>query len=353
MSAARPLGFATDGDFGTHNGDISVTDITRPRRINVALRWRREDALLESDRDIAQAPGAPADLGRFRTLRPELDELELRASIADRLGPNLNGILTARLFDGRTRSLLGLDATGNRLNQRSRLSSANLDLQLNGEIGDWLLAFNGTYGVNRRRTKTDSGVDFGFSAIEPALTRALSRSATAEVNMTGALLDLPAGPLSLTLRGRLSRNSIEAGSHNFVQWNREVGAGIQVPIASAATGVLHPLGELSAGIELSRNRTTRVGALANATYSLQWQPAEWFRLAGSINTGRTPPGVDLLAAPILATPGVRYLDPLQGETIDVVELSGGNPSLSAQRGNSRHGFCRAETIKVSTVCCDC
>ena len=322
---------ATDGGFTAQNGEISVTDITRPRRINLTLRLRHEDALLESERNIAQVPGTSTDYGRSRSLRPEIAEFELRGSIADQLAPDLNGFVTARLFEGNTRVFLGRDSNGNRLNQRTKLNSGNVDLQLNGELGSWLLAFNSAYGENRRRTFTDDVASLGTQFGSVTQTRARVRNASAEVNATGALLDLPAGPVSLTLRGRVSRNSIEAGLDNFTQWNREVGAGVQIPISNA-TGGLSALGDLTAGIELSYSRTSRVGALTNATYSLQWQPANWLRLAGSITTGQTPPGVELTSGPVLATPGVRYLDPLRGDTIDVVTLTGGNPALGAQRG---------------------
>ena len=53
-----------------------------------------------------------------------------------------------------------------------------------------------------------------------------------------------------------------------------------------------------------------------------------------MTTGQTPPGVELTSGPVLATPGMRYLDPLQGDTIDVVTLTGGNPALGAQRGKN-------------------
>ncbi|HEV7233542.1 MAG TPA: hypothetical protein VGN36_04800, partial [Sphingorhabdus sp.] len=329
------LGFATDGDFTSHNGDISVTDIAQPRRINLSLRWRVEDPLLESDREIVQAAAAPPDLGRFRTLRPKVDELELRASLADRLGPDLTGLVTARLFDGHSRSFLGLDTGGNRLDQNSRFSSANLDMQLNADIGEWLLVLNGAYGVNRRSTSTGNDIGSTITTSGTSRTRAISQNASAEASLTGSLLELPAGPLSLTLRGRLSHDWIRSGSSEFDQWNREIGAAVQVPIAGGALSLLDGFGELTAGLEWSHRRSTRVGTFTNMTYSLQWQPVPALRLAGSINTGRTPPSVELLSAPLLATPGVRYLDPLRSETIDVIELSGGNPALAALRGNNR------------------
>ena len=325
---------ATDGGFTSQNGEISVTNIRRPRRINLALRWRHEDALLESERDIIQAPSAPADLGRFRSLRPEIADFELRGSVADQLAPNLNGFVTARFFEGNTRAFLGRDNNGSQLNQRSKLNSGNIDLQLNGELGGWLLAFNGGYGESRRRTFTDDVPNIGTQSGGGIQTRAVVSNASAEVNATRTILDLPAGPISLTLRGRFSRNSIDAGLSNFTQVNRKVGAGVQIPISSAASG-FGPLGDLTAGIEWARSRTSRVGSLTNATYSLQWQPANWVRFAGSITTGQTPPGVELISAPILATPGVRYLDPLLGDTIDVIERSGGNSALGTPRNKSQ------------------
>ena len=326
---------ATDGGFSAQNGEIGVTAITRPRRINLSLRWRRDTALLESERNILQVPGALVDLGQFRSLRPELADLELRGSVADQLAPNLNGFLTVRLFDGNTQAFLGRDSNGDRLDQRSKLTSGKVDLQLNGELGGWLLAFYSAYGENHRRTFTDDVPIAGTPSGGVTQTRARISNASAEINATGSFLKLPAGPLSLTLRGRIGRNSIEAGSGgDFTQWNRELGVAAQIPISSA-TGGFSALGDLTAGIEWTYSHTTRVGALTSATWSLQWQPAVWLRFAGSITTGRTPPGMELTSDPILATPGVRYLDPLRGEAIDVVALTGGNPTLLPQRGNSQ------------------
>lgn len=328
------IAFATDGGFTSQNGEVSITDIARPRRINLTLRWRSEDALLESERNIIQAPDAPADLGRFRSLRPRIADLEIRGSVADQLSPNLNGFLTARLFAGKTGSLLGRDGNGSQLNQQSKLSSANVDAQIDGNLGSWLLAFSGSYSESRRRTSTDDFAATGLQFSNLLITRSRVRNASAEVNATRAILELPAGPVSLTLRGRVSQNSIKAALDNFTQLTREVSANIQIPISNAA-GRFGSLGDLTAGIEQSYARTTRIGSITNATYSLQWQPATWLRLAGSIATGRTPPSVELTSSPVVATPGVRYLDPFQGETVDIVSLTGGNPALNAQRGNSR------------------
>ena len=185
--------YPTDGGYTAQNGEVSVTDITRPRRINLSLRWRSDDALLESERNVIQAPDARTDLGRFRSLRPEISEFEIRGSVADQLTPNLNGFITARLFDGKTHAFLGRDSNGNQLLQRSRLSSGNIDVQLNGELGTWLLASNSSYSTSRRRTITDNFVTPTSQSSDIMRNRASIQNASAEVNATRAILDLPAG----------------------------------------------------------------------------------------------------------------------------------------------------------------
>lgn len=328
------LALATDGGFSALNGEIGLTDIRRPRRINLVLRWRQEAALLESDRDIQQLAGAPANLGQFRSLRPKLTNFEVRGSVADQLAPSLNAIVNVRLFGGINQSYLGRDGNGNQLNQSSRLNSGNFDLQLNGEAGSWLLGFYASYGENLRRTLTGSGPASGAQFGSVSQTRARVSTASAEVNATGPLLALPAGSLSLTMRGRISRNAIAVSSDSFTQSNRELGFGVQIPISNTA-GAFSAFGELTAGIDWTYNSTSRVGTFSNTTYSLQWQPASWLRFGGTISTGKTPPGVELTSGPLLATPGLRYFDPLSGEASEVVALTGGNPALSAQSDKSQ------------------
>lgn len=319
------IGMATEAGLGSRSGEVGITAITRPRRLSLTLRSRSENALFESDRKIAQAPGSPDGLGSARTLRPEFGTTELQLSAADQIAPWLDGSISGRLVRSRTRSGLGLASDGGRLQQRSRRSAGSVDLQLNGDVSEWLVAFAGSYSLDRRRTDTGRGLG------ELTRTAAFSRALAGELTVTRALADLPAGPLSLSLRGAVTRDSLSGSADRFVQWSREVAATLEVPIAVSGSGPLAPLGELSAGVELSRNWVSRIGAIGRATYSLRWQPAQWVRLAGSISTGRSPPAVDLVAGPLLATPGVPYLDPLTGETVDVVELSGANPSLGAQR----------------------
>ncbi|HEU5482597.1 MAG TPA: hypothetical protein VFU80_05855, partial [Sphingomicrobium sp.] len=295
---------------------------------------RSEQALRESDRGIVQPPDSPAGLGLARTLRPELDKIDLRLTGADQILPWLDGAISARLFETSTRAGLGLGAEGQPLRQAIRRKGGTLNLQLNAELDGWLVALSGQYSHERRSVLTDAASN-ALATAGRSRTAATTRIVDLDVDASRSVVELPAGPLNLSLRGRLSRESVAGQQLRFVQWIREVGLGLELPIASAAAGVLAPLGELSAGLELTRSQVSRLGAMSSATWSAQWQPADWLRIAGSVTAGQSPVGVDLLAAPVIETPGVRYTDPLTGETTDVTQVSGGNPGLRSQRTTAR------------------
>lgn len=156
---------ATEGEWSAQRGEALFTSITGPRRINVALRARNDDLLLESDRGIVQpqssrpydrignviadprfggseidpalsalagalvtraaVPAGSAnptlqnfaananrlnvtDLGAFRTLLPDTSGFDFSLTAADRLAPWLRATMEARLIYNRTESLLGL-----------------------------------------------------------------------------------------------------------------------------------------------------------------------------------------------------------------------------------------------------
>lgn len=158
---------ATEGDWAAARGEALFTRIRGPRRVNLALRVRDDDRLLESERGIVQPqptrpfdtlgnviadprfagseidpalsalagtivtraavpPGNSSptlqsfaananrvnvtDLGAFRTLLPDTNNFELSLSAADRLAPWLRATLLARLVYSRAESLLGLPA---------------------------------------------------------------------------------------------------------------------------------------------------------------------------------------------------------------------------------------------------
>lgn len=338
-----------DAGRGHQDSDVNYSDIRRPRRINVTLRARRDEAISERDRNIEQMAGAPTNLGRFRTLRPESDEIEVRASIADQLGPNFNGILTGRVVKGNAISRLGVGPSNDVIGQRVESQRAALNGQVNGDIGPWLVALDGSATADRRHIRTDD-LNLGEPPIGGSniLVTRTSRAAL-ELNATRPLFDLPAGPVTITLRTHLSREVLLARNDRFSQWLTEASAGLNIPLASSTTGALRSIGDLSASAEFTRSRASRVGALARSTFAFQWQPAREVQLVGSLTAGAAAPGIDLVASPLLLTPGVRYFDPLRGETVDIAQLSGGDPSLERQRRANRELTLRLSPLRTTQL----
>lgn len=330
------IGTATDGGFVEVDGEASFTTITAPRRANLSVLWRTNDALLESERNIVQVAGAPANLAQFRSLRPESEQIELRGSYSDQLSSEITAFLTTRISNRESTALLGITGSGDQLGQTNSVTSGDAALQLNGQFDGWLVNFSTTYRITRSIARTGLGLGEVSAGVRPRPVRAQTERLAGELSVTKALFDVAAGPVNLTLRTRFSHDTINANDSDFSQSLRQVGGGLFVPIVRPRLGPLGALGEINASIDFSTSDYSDIGTVSNSIYALQWHPADWLRFSASISQGRTPPSIELLAAPLLLTPGIRYLDPLTRDSVDVLTVSGGNPDLTSQRANERH-----------------
>ena len=344
LAARASLRAATEGGWTGESGDSSYTRVRAAQRLNGSIRMRHEGRLLESEREIVQPAGSPANLGGARSLRPELTSLDLRLSAADKLTSWLKGSVSAGLSRGDQASLQGLVPLSLLpLRQDRDSSGGELDVSLNADIGEWLVNLLGTYDYDRSSTRTQQADPGNALATARSRTRATSRMANANLTASGPLFDLPAGSLRLTVGSAVGRDSLRSSERflgaetndRYVQWTRSVSGGIEIPIASRKLGFLSALGELTANAEFTRTRVSHFGAFNNQIWSLQWQPDDWLRLIGSVTTGKTPPTIASVADPIIEIPGVRYFDPMNGETVDITQISGGNPDLGPQRGVNR------------------
>lgn len=316
---------ATRGGWRSVSGEIGATRIDRPRRINLTLSGVAESALSEAERAIVQPPGAPDGIGRQRTLRPSLDRFKARASAADRLAPWLHAEATLTLDKGSSRSRLGPSAAGLPIVQDSNSNAANGDLTLEAEWHSWLFVLAGNIRQDRRTVETQRQ-----SSGRPPVVTSTNRGASLEASASGPLLTLPAGIAQVSLGAQASSDRLESRASGnrtrLTQKFREIRAGIDLPVTSRGGGFLSALGDINLGVELRRG-SSGVAALQSDSWTIRWQLADWLRLFGSRTSSRSQPSVELLAAPIVATPGVRFFDPVRGETVDVVTVQGGNPEL--------------------------
>ena len=337
---------ATEGGWSSSRGELNYSWIHEQRRISLTGKLRHDDSLLESERGIVQPASSPPDAASFRSLVPAADRLDLSLSAADQLNSWLSGSLTSRLaLNGRT-SLLGPFAPAGRseepLDQTARTLVASSDLNLNGQVGSWQLGLFVNYIYNRSRTSTDNVVLAAPRPV-PLVVRSTVQSIGGQLSAFGPLVALPAGPVTLSLNAGVSRDTIE-GKRLFQGatmrssaslTSSTLTAALDVPITSKAGHFLAALGDISASLELSRQRVSDFGSFSNYRLSLLWRPIPRLTFNGTISRSTSAPSLATLDEPAIATPGIPYFDPLRGETVDVTLTTGGTPTLKRQTDETR------------------
>lgn len=315
------------------------------------------------------------DVGTYRTIRPDARHYELNGTFGTRLTPWLTSIATLRVGRNFSRSQRGLPSAlfvlpsgsgfspftqdagiavygADPLRNRSRRANAEANITLNGTFGAWTGNFNARstrskdLSRNQRQfsstpIRLDGSVDpftTNLSALIPLrlnFSNARRTNHVAQLSLTGPAASLPAGPLQATIEGRLAWNRIRSessfalggGERNIrrsEQWGRTA---FDVPITSRANDALGKIGDLSATAELSRVHFSDAGTLKQHAVGITWEPIPILRLRASLEQAETPASLEFLGDPIFVDPDVRTFDPLTGTTVDVVQISGGNPGL--------------------------
>ena len=332
---------ATDGGRNSPQGELDLLTIRSGARLNIHSKYQQSSGLTESERDIAVAAteGATANFDQrpFRTLLPFNRTFGTNATYARPLGDvsaSINGELTATQSVGRFG--LPLDASGapvgnDALEQRNNGVTGHVGTSLNGRLSPrWMWTVTGAYDRADNRTLTETGV-----ATPANRARSISNTAEVEALANGPLFTLPAGDVSTAIRvgadtsdftsrsvrglttttGDVSRDSID-GRIN-----------VDVPIASRSRAVLGFLGNLSVNGNVAVNRLSDFGTLTAYGYGLNWGPVEGVRVIGSINQQDIAPSAAQLGNPLVTTPNVRVFDFVQGQTVTVTTVTGGNPDL--------------------------
>jgi hypothetical protein len=322
------------------------------------------------------------DLGDYRTLRPKTRNYDLNATYATPLAPWLTANATIRLNRNVTNSLRGLPgalfviSANNAFSPFSRavglasygpdpLHSRNVrqggegNLTLNATFGGW----TATWNTNRQQSKSvtnsqsqaGSTISIGDDVnpfagglaglITLRTDRFASRttSTSSDITANGPLAQLPAGPVIATIEGQLDwdrqRSSSSFGgidsSRDFNRSEQSIRGALSIPLASPTAGFVTGIGALDANVEYARQHYSDAGSVGHYAYELNWEPAQLFRMTGSVDSTETPATVDFLGGPITTISDVRVFDPLTGETVDVTQITGGNPNLLPQKTKVR------------------
>lgn len=325
----------TDGGRDTAGINADFFAVRGDTRFSFGGDYNQSGALLESDRDLRQQRGTP-DLGRFRTLLPATKRLSLNGLVSVNVLGDVSSTLNGRFEASGSESLLGLGQNGP-LTRNSDTRSIHLGTTHNGRTGQWLWNLTGNFD----RINTEILTDIDGASGTRDVARSVNAFADAELVLSGPLLELPAGPLSTSVRGGVSTRdfrsvSLRRGLEQRAELSRDRGAiqvNLDLPIVGPRAGASPLLGSLSANANLEVEQLSDFGTLRTLGYGLNWSPVAAISFIASATDQQGAPMVEQLGGPLVVTPNVRTFDFTRWEVVDVTRVFGGNPDL---RFDDRH-----------------
>lgn len=330
--------------------------------------------------DFAANANQPAitDIGEFRSLRPKVRNYDLNGTFGTRIAPWLTSTATIRLSRNNSVSKRGLPPAlfilspdnpaspfstdvglayfgEEPLRFRSRRDNGEGNLTFNARFGRWTGNLNARHSQSRDVTRNERPDQFGAIALADSIdpfasnpadllairtdrSKARSIGNLAVLTMTGPAVTLPAGEVQATGEGRLVWTRLDSESsfsgistdRNFHRSEQSVRGALDVPLTSVETGFLSEVGDLNVTAEYAHVHFSDAGTLHHHTIGLTWEPRPLLRLRAEIDKTDRPPSIQTLGNPTLVTPNVRVFDPLTGQTVDVVQITGGDPSLDPE-----------------------
>lgn len=332
VSVAGP----SEGGRTTPSAGLNYLRIRGNSRLNVDADYSRSDSLLESDRDIVQ-PAGLAGQGAFRTLLPANERLVLNGTLSRELIKDVASTLNATFETNTSNSLFGLGANGP-IAGRNQTRVAHVGTTWSGRLSRWQWTVTGNYDQSRVETTVDGA---GLLADSTAAI-ATNSIVNADLLLSGPLLALPAGPISLSATGGVEflaydSQSVMGSAAQAANLSRDLGSlqvSVDLPLASRRRRAVASLGDLSVNLNVGVQALSDVGALKAHGAGLTWSPVPALTLTLSSRYEQVAPTVQQLGAPVIVTPNARLFDFVRQETVDVTRLVGGNPDLRPENRQS-------------------
>jgi len=329
------------------------------------------------------------NVGDDRTLSPATQSISANGVVSRTLPFGLSGTLNATFGATSSQSLQGLPTLGltvpagdpftpfgsnvqidryitafGPLRQNVTGWTAHLGGTLNRDVGSWRLSLTGAYDHADSLTETSGGVNAAplqalltglsptfnpFAPLSASLLvqsaaskgRSLSDSGNVQILANGPLLPTPAGPLYASLKVGDTESASFSDTERFgltqaldlARNDFNAQGNFDLPIASRRHNFLPWFGELSLNGNVAVDRLSDFGLLQTLGYGVNWTPITGVNLIVSHTQDHLAPTVLQLDGPTVLTPGVNLLDFATGQTVDVTQISGGNPALKSDRRN--------------------
>jgi hypothetical protein len=379
-------GAATAGGAASGQAEAGLTRISGQHRLNLDVKYDPHASLTEAERGVTpltsgpalDLTGAPVDDRRFRTLVAEGQKVSANAVLTRPIFADISATVNATFEATSSKSLRGLPsvrlatpagdevdrlATGfGALGQESANWTGHLGVSLNRDLAKWRLALTGNYDHADSSDENDGGLD--ASALQAAVlagavtltpTGAIpaellvqrardtghSKSDTGNLQFiaSGPTLTLPAGQVRASFRLGATGSGFSSRSERFgfgqsLDVSRSTAnaqANFDLPITSRRANVLPWLGDITLNGNVAVDHASDFGTLTTVGYGVHWTPFTGLSILASHLRDQAAPTQQQLGAPLLLTPGTRIFDYVTGQTVDVTQVSGGNPDLRADK----------------------
>ncbi len=326
---------ATDGGYVAGQLDATRLIIRNGQRTSLNLRLDGNDPLYESERNIGLNPTATgADPRDFRTLVGARQSARLTASLNRTILGDVGATVTAEAERSRNRSRFGLDPfdANDPLTRNSTTDSGGLGLALNKQLGKWRLSSIANAQIERTEGDSERSL---LTALDDDENRSTRRAFSLDGTATGPLFAIPAGEVGATLKLGVDRTDLDsrarrAGVVTSADLGRTAGeasASLDVPLAKRASAI----GRLTANTNAKLTQLSDFGTLTDVGAGLNWSPAPRLNLLTSFTREEGPPSLQQLGNPLIETANVNFFDAVNGQSVAVTTLTGGNPDLDADR----------------------
>ncbi|WP_265528090.1 TonB-dependent receptor plug domain-containing protein [Sphingomicrobium marinum] len=247
-------------------------------------------------------------------------------------------------IDGIVRRDLGLEPLGRDTTARS----AGLSAILNSGPGDWRWSITADGNVSDTVTYTDRGPDlvlgqaaldaldpdfdpFGALTAEPLTPRNRAESETRTFGLDGVLSG-KVGPANVTLRTGAS--SVRLITNDFRDGELSDGAlfrrtlstqlNLEMPVLENSA-----IGDVALNANGALNDLSDFGGVTTLGAGLRWQPSRRLNLGANWTLEEGAPSLQQLGNPRIADPATRFFDFVNGESVLLTSITGGNPGLQS------------------------
>jgi len=332
-------GGATEGGYANGVADLTRLLIQRNGRTTINLHAEGNSMLTEAERDIDQTPPSGATEQQAlaaRSLVGTKRDIRGSATFNRQILGNVSATLNTELEHNEGRSLIGLNPSLlEPLDRDTSTDSAHAGVVLNGTTkSQWRWTVTGNADLDRTLTHTDRD-DANFPSDR---TRETTQTADLKATANGTLFKLPAGNASttLTLDGNTqhldsSRTRLGAASSNSLsRTTGEAAMNVDLPISRRGRE-FSALGNLTFNGNAEVDQLSDFGTLTTIGAGANWSPVDRLNFITSWTREQGAPTINQLGDPVLDTPGSRIFDFSTGQTVLVDAITGGNPSLKADR----------------------